>query len=87
MTLAPIDDSDIPGSFVAVVLEDIPEDAPEWAKVMHRNNVAMTTGINQTNSAIGRILDIADVVKDQITPVLDSLQNSPMFRMISGGKR
>ena len=85
--ITPDNDSDIKGSFVAVVLEPLPEDAPEWAHVIERNQRAIASGVNQTNAAIGRILDIADGVKDQVGPLIDSLSSSPMIRMMTGGKR
>jgi len=87
MTIAPLDDGDIAGSFVAVVLEPIPEDAPDWARVMHGNMASLASGINQTNTSISRILDIADSIKDQVGPLIDSLSSSPMIRMITGGKK
>ena len=92
MTISPIirpdDDADATGSFVAVVLEPIPEDAPEWARIMHENMAALATGINQTNAAIGNILDIADGVKDQVNPLIEQITASPMLGMLIGkGKR
>lgn len=68
--------------FIAVVIEPLPDDAPAWADTLNTNLATIATGINQTNAAIGAILDVVNDVKTMVGPTLDSLAKSPILKMM-----
>lgn len=59
--------------------EPMPDDAPEWAKVLHRQNAQVLNTIQFTAG-------IVDRVAAEITPLVDTLSNHPMFKMFGGRK-
>lgn len=68
--------------FVPVVIGPLPDDAPEWARILNENLGSVAMGQNQTNANLSGILDVVTRVKDEIGPIVSSLAASPMLRML-----
>ena len=59
--------------------EALPDDAPDWAHVLNSN-------VLQVMSVMNRTMTLIDAVTREVSPLVDSLSNHPMFKMF-GGKR
>lgn len=63
----------------ALIPEDMPADAPEWAHVLHRENIQVMQTMNAT-------MHLIESGVNEIKPLADSLSSHPMFKLL-GGKR
>lgn len=71
--IPPLDDS------AMLSLSPLPDDAPEWAKVLNEN-------IGQVMSTMNRTMVLVDGVTQEVSPLVNSLSKNPMFKMFAGGK-
>lgn len=68
--------------FMPVVTPPLPDDAPEWAHALNANVGALASGINQTNAYLSRALVLFDKISTEVTPAIESLKNTPIFKML-----
>ena len=66
---------------------NIGDDAPEWAKVLfeqnRRNEQHLVTLLNQHN----HVVHLVNEIKDEVSPMLDKVAQSPMGKMFFGKDR
>lgn len=55
--------------------EDMPADAPEWAKVLYRQNLEIQRVMVHTSGLI-------DAAAGEVSPILESLMKSPILKMM-----
>lgn len=64
----------------------LPDGAPDWARVLHADLLETRSAVVDIQATIAALATAYDEVSDEIGPVLNRLTNSPLMRMITGGK-
>ena len=60
-----------------LAIQPLPADAPEWAVTLNENIGVIVSAMNQTMASV-------DTIAREVAPMVDSLSNSPLIRMIGG---
>ena len=68
--------------FVAVVVEPLGSDAPDWAHTLNANLGRIGSAVNQTNLFLAKTLELFESVESQVKPVIEQVKNIPMLRMM-----
>ena len=77
--MALADDSLVPVPTTPLNTVPLPDDAPDWARVLYDQQVQIMQTMNAT-------MQIIDAAAEEVKPIVESISSHPMFKMFGGRK-